>query len=400
MEAVQEGMALASCSADLGLVVDCLNQMNEIFNTKSKYRGMERTARLSLTMSQKVGYLKGMASSHNYIGIAFDNSGRYHQAIGHYIQAADIHRRLGNIDGQVTSLENIGVAHYSLGELDQAERRYREALRISQEGGTLRARALLLMCISSVKLVRGEYGEAMDLLKQSLAINEKIGEQGNRAYSLHEIGYLHHAMGNDELALQCLRESERAKEAIGDQWGQVTSINQLARILTESGSTEEASGWLDKGDRLAQSVGSPDLFCRLAVARGMLALAKGDIDSAVAAKDRAIDQANKAMLKTGRAEALLMWARIDDARGFNGSADSRYREARELFAGMNNRLDLGIVDYYRGMNRRNAGLESEAEELLGAAVEAFRSVGAAGWLRRAEEALSEPEQRNEFGESE
>jgi tetratricopeptide (TPR) repeat protein len=343
---------------------------------------------MNLSISQAAGYDGGVATSHNYVGIVYDNSGQYHQAIEHYAMAGEIHRRLGHTEQYISSLENMGVACYTLGELDRAEEHYREALRISEANGLLRSDGLLMMCLASVASQRGDYPAAMEMLKRSLAINETIGDKVNRAYTLHEMAYIHHITGDSERALGSLGESERIKEESGDQWGQATSINQIARILTDCGKLDEAAAWLEKGDRMAAPVDNPDLFCRLAVARGRLALEQGNIDAAVAAKDRAIEQSNKAMLKAGRAEAILLWARIDDARGFRRSAEGRYQEALGLYQETGDRLGQGTVQYYHGLSRAAAGRPGEAREQLTAAADIFHSIGAAGWLKLAEQALA------------
>ncbi|MRR10832.1 tetratricopeptide repeat protein, partial [bacterium] len=315
LAASHEAIALAAMCEDRRLTADCLGQVSNIHNATSRYRELSRTARRCLVLCQAIGYPRGIAASYAYLGLALDNDGKYHQAIDCYARSAELRQATGDEEGYAICLEDIATSHFAMGEYREAETLYRRALAASERAGSICVQSHLLQCLASVQLQRAQYREALGLLSQALAINMRVGDRSSEAYTLHEIGYVHHALGDDAKAMEYLRESELIKEQTGELWSQACSLNQLARICVENGMVDTAAQYLDKGDRIAAAVRSVDVSSRLAVARAELSLAGGDIEKAAEATERAMGLADQAKLRARRAEAVLLWARINAARG-------------------------------------------------------------------------------------
>jgi tetratricopeptide (TPR) repeat protein len=388
MEAAQEGLAAAASGSDKKLVADCLLEIGAVYNYVSRFTEMGRNAQRALSLCRQIGYANGAGRSYNQIAIALDNSGGYAEAIENYRKAAEIRRQAGQLDEYATTLGNIGVSYNALGRNQESLGSYIEALAVAEQGGALSTQAHIRQLIASAHLVSGEYQRALELLSQSLAVYERIGDHGYRTAALHEIGYIQHVLGDDVRALQCLRESERVREEMGDLFYQVCSLNQIVRILTETGELSGAAEQLEKADRIAAVVDSPDLFCRLSLARAMHAMTCGKVDQAMASVDRAVVLSDEAGLKYSKAESQLMLARILAVRGTHEAARTRFMDALQLYREMGNRLEQGVVQYYHGRSTADNRRPEEARGVMKIAAEIFCRIGAATWLKRAEQALA------------
>jgi tetratricopeptide (TPR) repeat protein len=388
LTAAQEGLALAAGGPYRWLIADCQLQVISVNIAACKYLEIDRYIRRCLAYCRTIGYEDGISYCHTCIGMTLDNSGLGRQAIECYSKSAEYKRTAGNLDGYAIALANIGSTYYSLGEYDEAEKYYSKALSASEQAGAKLTKSYVMEKIAAVLLVRGEYRAALEIYGQELAMNQMVGFRLGQAGNLHQIGFIHHVLGNNAEALHCLGKAVGIKRETNDRWSLACSLNLTARIHIDAGAPDQAIAYMDEGDAIASVVGNPDLFCRLAVTRGELALARKDAEQAASDQRRASEFADQAGLKNGKAEALLLRARIDAVRGDYRNAESRFREALSLFREMNDLLAQGTVQYCHGRSMADWGRTDEARAMLTEAAGTFRGIGAVTWLKRAEWALA------------
>lgn len=69
-----------------------------------------------LSLSRRIGYIKGEAVSLNRIGNAYGALGNYPKELESYLQSLKINEKINNLDGMERNLANIGVIKNVNGE--------------------------------------------------------------------------------------------------------------------------------------------------------------------------------------------------------------------------------------------------------------------------------------------
>jgi tetratricopeptide (TPR) repeat protein len=96
--------------------------------------------------------------------------------------------------------------------------------------------------------------------------------------------------------------------------------------------------------------------------------------------DEALKLARELKSNALRAEALLLQARINRAKGQEQRAKGAFKEAISIFEKMKLPFELAQAYYYRAEGR---GPGAEGEKYLTKAKEIFEKLGAWGWLEKA-----------------
>ena len=238
----------------------------------------------------------------------------------------------------------LGEVECSLGRLESARTRSLEGQELSEQSGqrTLFANHLGLECLASAHL-----GRAEDARLAADRVSSLLAETGARHAELLA------TQGMTHLSLAC-REPDRAvghsaqflafveREAIAEP-GFLVFIVDRVEALIELDRSDEALQLLDWYEGNARRLERASALANCARCRGLLAAQAGDLDSAMAAFEEALELHVKVDLPLDRGRTLLA---------------------------------LGVAQ--RRMKRRR-----EARTTLEAALEVFDRIGAALWAERA-----------------
>ena len=160
-----------------------------------------------LSLSRRIGFVKGEAVSLNRIGNAFNNFGNYPKAMESFLQALRINEKIKNLDGMGRNLNNIGIIYHAQGD-------YRLALDYG-----LKATALAEKMNNKILLCNylNNVGKAYRNLKKIDSARLFTQQAYDVAYginypriigsSLNEMGNIHSETGQNKLALEYYRLS-------------------------------------------------------------------------------------------------------------------------------------------------------------------------------------------------
>ncbi|MBI4727093.1 tetratricopeptide repeat protein [candidate division TA06 bacterium] len=323
---LNRGLMMSKRYQDKKSQADCLLQFSETYNYLSKYEEILNSAKESLLLYQEIDDKKG----------------------------------------QAVSLNNVGYVHDSL----------------------------------------GNYPKGLEYYTKSLKIQEEIGDRYSQAASLINIGYVQNMLGDYPKALEYWTKSLKIREEIGDRLGQAMSLNNIARTYLEQEKYEEARDYLTRAEKIAGEIGAKELLRRIYVSFGELGMAEtafsvipaeagihkdldshfrgNDISAAIEYAEQALQLAEELKSKTGKAEALLLQARIE-------KAESKFKEAIAIFEELKQPFETAKAYYYYGRmltsrirkpECRTQENTKEAEEYLQKAREIFEKIGAKGWLKK------------------
>ncbi len=388
MSTAQIALVNATACGDRVLVADSACRVCDVLYNASRYQEMMETIKAIQPLCRELGYRSGIARCLNFTALDHDNEGRYREAIESYTRAAEVRAAIGDQYGLAISLQNAGFVYAEMGDYRRASDYFTQALQIAERENDFSAQATILSNIADCLESSGDLRQALEHLNRSQSFYQRIGSRSGQAYGLHSIGRTLHLLGDSDQGLRQLGQSVRMKMELNDQWALVCSLNMVARIHLEQDDPGRAAPALEQADLVAAQVGNKELFRRLAVTRGQLALAGGDTDQAVACKNKAVELAEELSARSGQTEALLLWAAIDEARGDHDAAIRRYDDVIVIYDGLGLVLERAKAQYYGGLSTAANGGTAGARSLLAAAAETFRRAGAATWLRRTEQALA------------
>jgi DNA-binding CsgD family transcriptional regulator len=228
-------------------------------------------------------------------------------------------RELGDESSRPYVLSLLGQVEYLLGNHESALDCAREGNDAAEQSGQPLFAAYHLALES---LVRGRPEHALEAIRRAEALIPVTGGEGGfLAYSA--LGHVELALGNSErsaASLEPLVQRVR-REGIAEP-AAVRFVCDLVEALLELGRREEAAEVLDWYEANARRLERVSALANCARCRGMLAAQAGELDSAFAAYEEALEWHAKAGLPLDRGRTLL-------ALGAAQRRAKRRREARE-----------------------------------------------------------------------
>jgi tetratricopeptide (TPR) repeat protein len=187
----------------------------------------------------------------------------------------------------------------------------------------------------------------------------------------------------------------RPEITLGDRRGQAITLNNMGTVYLDLGDFKKARQNLENAGKVILKIKDKEIRRRIAVSLCELMIAemkeKG-MERARIYVEEALRLAEVQKLKAGRAEALLLQARIEAANGIKsslsippllkgdkGDFNGKFKEAISVFEALKQPFDLARVYYYYA---KSIGQRAESEKYLKKASDIFKKLGAKGWLAK------------------
>lgn len=319
-------------------------------------------------------------------GRAIDRRGELARRVGDVVAAErDLKAALPLVteavshEGIADVRNNLGLLYEQSGQWDQAIVLFEEALHIADHASD-DTRAALYANLGNTYSDMGDYQRALAALGKSLELRRKLNIPRRTAQTLQGIALVQTAMGEPEAARRNLEESLKLWQHSGDPgFGGVYA--SLGRLELSDHRTDNAIGLLQKAvetQRLAKD--------RRSEARSLTTLAKAQLDrgetaaalelanQALAGARDSADRQNEAASLYIRALVLEKSGRLDDALTDAESAVEVVESMREAIVNPELRSTyLGTVRKYFDLVIELLMLKHERDPGGGFAAEAFRA---------------------------
>jgi DNA-binding CsgD family transcriptional regulator/tetratricopeptide (TPR) repeat protein len=260
--------------------------------------------------------------------------GRYDSALRRFDRALAIARATGQSYIVTSMLSGHARAYAQLGRLEEAAAAAEEAVEVARLLRSGQALAIALAAQSLIAGWSGDHETSLALGEQAVQSGGGLGEWGGaqaryaRALALINAGRL------DEGAEAVLEACGDFDASLLDQSAVLSCCELMAQVESVRGRPAEAAAWADR----AAAIAHPDL------------------------------RSNVALLRLARAHAL----RGSDPAG----AAEHAQAAAEIFAAIDQRIDLGRARLCAGTALAEAGDRGRALDALRAAAEVFEECGA------------------------
>ncbi len=365
----------------------CHNNIGHLHNNLGNYEKALDCYDKALVILENIGDRKGVAIAIDNIGAINGVQGDYAKALEYHHKSLEIKEEIGDRWGETVSLNNIGYIYGVQGDYAKALEHHNRSLKIKGEIDDLWGATGSLNNIASIYSILGDYVTALNYYNQSLSISGKIGYFASKAVSLNGIARLYAAQENFAKARECLIEAQNIVKDSGNK-------ELLRRVAVSFAELEFAE--------YAQSITSilrraKELSIEVIVAKKMITItdlelignrqlelddARRHLHEAHGHTETSFSLAEELKVKSRRAEALILQARVDLADANWPRADTRCQEAITIFEELHQPLELAKAYFYYAEALGAMGNEPRAKEYLQKAKALFDKIAAKEWQRK------------------
>lgn len=307
--------------------VSTMNEVSRYFWSElSRYDSSLVYSRAAYSISERIGFQRGIAMALTNIAIVYSQQGNYGTAIEHYMKALRIYEELGDKETIATSLNNIGNVFWNQGKFGEALEYHFKTLRIREELGNKKGIAISLNNIGLVHWNQGKYSEALEYYFKSLKIYEELGNKVSIASLLNNIGITYWSMGKYTEALVNYFKSLQIRQELGNKGGVARSLNNIGETYYKQGKYNEAREYYFKSLRIKEELGDKSGTIRSFNEIGKVYCSEGKYDSALFYSFRSLHLADSIGAKPQKKEALEALAAAYDSLGQHKRALEYHRQ--------------------------------------------------------------------------
>lgn len=161
----------------------------------------------ALSLSQRIGFLKGQAASFNVIGLAYFALGNSSKAMAFYIKALKLNEKIDNPQGIARNLNNIGNIYREQGEYHQAIDYYLKAIKLDEQINDKNGIAVNLGNLGRSYFGLKQYDTARVYLQQAYEVASKFNYDRRIGNFLTLMGSIYSETGQRKLAMEYYRLS-------------------------------------------------------------------------------------------------------------------------------------------------------------------------------------------------
>jgi CHAT domain-containing protein/Tol biopolymer transport system component len=361
----------AAALADFGVVMENAVDYPTARSLFEESAGIRRTLKDDLPLAEQ----------YRNLGRLFDlRLNQYAVAEQYYARAGEIYARAGNGGLEAETLLERGRCQRLLGNFPAADGLYRQALAKVGER-ELRTRMRVVLEQANNAWFQGRYQEAFDLreqveksavreswpleqvmakntggliwwtlgdnrralmeLRQALAKAERLEVRRDEvATTLNNIGLVQRESGDFKGALATLDKALAIDRKLGSRWAMAYDLRNLAQTRLRMGDPATAVQLLTEAGTMAGEIGDQVNLAKICLARGDAEAALKDGAAAAASYRRALEAADRMLLREVRWRALFGIARLQQGAGDTAAAVESYGQAIDTVEGLRAEIRL------------------------------------------------------------
>ncbi|HKC35651.1 MAG TPA: histidine kinase dimerization/phosphoacceptor domain -containing protein, partial [Chitinophagaceae bacterium] len=252
----QQAPTLNNLGKDTVEVLRLLQQGNAELEIGRDFSKVIRYAQLADSLSQRIGYTRGMGESALLMAGYFKQFDKFEEAVVVLKKAEKIFDQLHSESNLIKTYSLRGAVDSNLSE---REIYYEKALFILKANGNKKDIAAMLPAYSEVKMIQGQLPAAENMLKESIQLSKELG--------IERIQWQYGLLGAVQTQKRDLVEAlknELLAIKLGEQFGDTSShmaeiYNYTAIIYLKMGKLEESRQYLYKAIATGSSLQDPML---------------------------------------------------------------------------------------------------------------------------------------------
>ncbi|NPD43996.1 tetratricopeptide repeat-containing sensor histidine kinase [Lentimicrobium sp. S6] len=209
-----------------------------------------------LELSKEINYEVGIVNGYNLLGIYYDYTGDYNEALEQYGMSLRKAEQIHSMSGVSAGLNNLGTIYEILGQYPQALNYYQRSLDIDFEREDLKGVANSYLNIGNLYENLHDNEKAMAYYQKCLILSDSVGFKKLMAYSLLNIGYLYNSSQEYEKAREYYKRSIKISEDNDQQEGVLLACMMMGILDKEEGKHSTAKTNLNRALEISIKLGS------------------------------------------------------------------------------------------------------------------------------------------------
>lgn len=223
---------------------------------KSDYPKSLKYFQNSLQFYEKIGDKKGVAGAHNNQGVVYWKQGNNPKAVEQYQKALKLEEELGNKDGIGRAYINIGNIYQIQKDSTKAINYYQKALQLFKKLNIPNNVAICLNNLGNINAKGGNYSKAIEYYQKALKIFEKSGYQRRVATCYRNIGNNHNNLKAYTKAIDYYQKALELATTIGEKQIIAGANAGLGDVYLKTGKLQRAKYHAQKGYDMADEIGN------------------------------------------------------------------------------------------------------------------------------------------------
>ncbi len=314
-----------------------------IFHQRGEYDHSLEWARLGLQVAKELGNAADQAHALLLMGNLWRDQGEFDTSIPVLEQACALLDEMKDATRLGEALQSLGDAYWSVGRWQDALKYYQQSLQMSENIGDVMGQAYASNRLARVMVGRGELEMAYELYKYSGEQFRRVGSLPGLAITGYHHGEVILRKGQARDALHLLRVSISSLERIKARNVLPEVLRLAAEATLELGDCEEATDYLSQALIIASDMG---MVAEEAIAwrvMGQIVLHEGDVETAAEHLEHGRSLLEKINNRYELGKVQYWQAKVAIARGNVAVARELAEQAQTIFQGLRAKRDLQMV---------------------------------------------------------
>jgi tetratricopeptide (TPR) repeat protein/predicted Ser/Thr protein kinase len=312
----QDSIAIKREIGDKRGIAVSLNESAQVEDTMGQFAAAEASYKEALQIRRDIGDKKGIGDTLMDLAALYNDRGKPDEALSLYKEALQIERERGDELAQSRCLNNIGSSYFGKGQYDDALTYYQQALTLREK---LKASDYIAETVRNLAVVDtklGQYDAALKQYLRALDLHRSIDDARGMATDSYDMGTVFNYQGRYGAALKAREDALKGVRNVKERgFWMVESLSGYAHSLAQVGREDDAKRALDEASSLARDVKNDSSTAQIQLFYGDIASFGGDVKSARAYYQQALQIANKAKDPENALIARLALAQADVAEG-------------------------------------------------------------------------------------
>ncbi|WP_293299288.1 sensor histidine kinase [Pedobacter sp. UBA4863] len=190
-------------------------------------RKLEKHAKAMLSISEKIGYLKGKADALNFLGIVKDIDADFPKALTYYNEALMLAKQADAKQTIASIANNLGLIEWKTGNLKKALTYFFDGLKQAEAIKNIKLQANMSSNIGLVFQDLNRHQETLDWQKKALALRMKGPEDHGLASTYTNLANAYSYLKSTEKAIYYQKKAIELQQKLEDEYGLGISYSNL-----------------------------------------------------------------------------------------------------------------------------------------------------------------------------
>lgn len=213
---------------------------------------VEKYSKLSLSLSIRANYEKGLANSHMILGVNNYNKSQYDSALLHYNFALHIFQSSKDSTGLGKLFNLFGNLYLDMGKPILALENYEKCMEIKRLLNNKKDIAETLMNIGVFYETQGSYTKALEVYQKALLISEQLNDNKRISDLYNNVGGLHFTLNNFDKALEYYQKALKITKELNDLNLLYGRLNNVGLVYENKKEFKKAIAYFEEAQKICE----------------------------------------------------------------------------------------------------------------------------------------------------